>query len=181
MSDDDGWFLVFAGAMFFVFIASMLYASSVDDKSKQIASEFNGTITPIQTPITYVGGNLEQIYETESHNITLLPYNMTNVKVIMDGKVVDKDSYDLWYTAMYKNIPVIVNDDDYTLFLESGQYRSVRASAYRNARLGDRFIEWRYTTENNGEGGLFVSGRYDLWRDGKLIYRKIGILDVIKP
>lgn len=119
---------------------------------------------------------LDDIYDVESHNPDLSPYDMTNVGIPIDAKVVDRSAWDAWWIYYVGRIPVIITTGKNILYLEYGKMVEVNDAAYSRARVGDRVIVWKYITD-----GDFSPNRYDIYRNDILIYRRISILDYIAP
>lgn len=127
-------------------------------------------------PPPSVTPTLEDIYRVESHNTDLSPYDMTNVGISIDAKVIDRSSWDAWWIYYFGRVPIIITTGRNILFLEYGKDISVSDGAYERAQIGDRVIKWHYITD-----GDFSPTRYDIYRNDILIYRKISVLDYIAP
>lgn len=132
---------------------------------------FSSLMPPPRTTPT-----LEDIYHVESHNPDLSPYDMTNVGIPIDAKVVGRSSWELWWMVYFGRIPVLYTTDKNILYLEYGKSVSVNDAAYSRAQVGDRVIVWKYTSD-----GDFSPTRYDIYRNDILIYRRISIFDYIAP
>lgn len=132
---------------------------------------FFRSLTPPRTTPT-----LDDIYRVESHNPDLSPYDMTNVGIPIDAKVVDRSSWDAWWIYYFGKLPIVITTGQNILYLEYGKYVNVNDGAYRRAQVGDRVIVWKYTTD-----GDFSPSRYDIYRNNILIYRRISMLDYIAP
>ena len=119
---------------------------------------------------------IEDIYRVESHNTNLSPYDMTNVSVKIDAKVVERSSWEIWWMTFFDRIPWLFTAGQDILYLEYGKDITVNDEAYKRAKIGDRIIKWEYYTD-----GDLDPKRYDIWRNDILIYRRISTFDTIAP
>lgn len=127
-------------------------------------------------PKPYISPSIEEIYDVESHNPNLSPYDMTNVNVLIDSNMVSRDSWTIWWITFFNSVPIIWSGGQDIIYLENGGHISVNSEAYRRAQIGDRIIRWEYTTD-----GDLSPQKYDIWRNDILIYRRLSILDSVAP
>lgn len=130
----------------------------------------------LKPPVRRITPTLEDIYRVESHNTNLSPYDMSNVGISIDAKVIDRSSWEVWWITYFSKIPIVLSTGQNILYLEYGKHVPVNDVAYKRAQIGDRIIVWQYTTD-----GDFDPRRYDIWRNDILIYRRISIFDTIAP
>lgn len=120
--------------------------------------------------------DMEDVYRQESKNIYLSPYNMTNVNVISDSYVVSEADWQNWWLYYYEELPIVFPTTEYKIYLENGGHLAVSLRAYNIIQVGDRIIRWEYNTDR-----YFAPTRYDVWREGVLIYRRLSPIDAVEP
>lgn len=119
---------------------------------------------------------IEDIYRIESHDTYRSPYDMTNVGVSIDAKIIDRSSWEIWWINYFNRIPLVYTAGENILYIEYGKHVTVNDAAYKRAQIGDRTVVWQYNTD-----GDINPKRYDIWRNDILIYRRISTFDTIAP